>query len=149
MCFKTRRVRSPNFTVYFFLCSLRSMTVKLLMDNIFMERLGLQLRKFGFHSGASTTDQLIVKLTTELYCYDFIVLHYCGPECPKVSTTSITAIGCWQCLPLSVVQLKGKHCQNPHCHNGVVDTFEHWKPNFLNFRPCDTYKCLILVLYFT
>ena len=28
-------------------------------------------------------------------------------------------MGCRQCLPLSVVQLKGK----PHCHNGVVDTF--------------------------
>ena len=27
-------------------------------------------------------------------------------------------MGCWQCLPLSVVQLKGKHCRN-----GVVDTF--------------------------
>ena len=38
-----------------------------------------------------------------------------------------------QCLPLSVVQLKGKHCQKSHCRNGVVDTFEpgqlsggHW-----------------------
>jgi hypothetical protein len=29
-----------------------------------------------------------------------------------------------QCLPLSVVQLKGKHCRKPHCYNGVVDTFE-------------------------
>ena len=33
------------------------------------------------------------------------------------------AMGCQQCLPLSVVQLKGKHCQKPHCGNGVVDTF--------------------------
>ena len=41
---------------------------------------------------------------------------------PNVSTTPITAMGCRQCLPLSVVQLKGKHCQKPHCHNGVVDT---------------------------
>ena len=32
-------------------------------------------------------------------------------------------MGCRKCLPLSVVQLKGKHCQNPHCRNGVVDTF--------------------------
>ena len=24
---------------------------------------------------------------------------------------------CWQCLPLSVVQLKGKHCRKPHCRN--------------------------------
>ena len=29
-----------------------------------------------------------------------------------------------QCLPLSVVQLKGKHCRKPHCHNGVVGRFE-------------------------
>ena len=33
-------------------------------------------------------------------------------------------MGCQQCLPLSVVQLKGKHCRKPHCRNGVVDTFE-------------------------
>ena len=33
-------------------------------------------------------------------------------------------MGCRQCLPLSVVQLKGKHCRKPHCSNGVVDTFE-------------------------
>ena len=44
-------------------------------------------------------------------------------QCPNVSTTPITAMGCQQCLPLSVVQLKGKHCRKPHCHNGVVDTF--------------------------
>ena len=31
-------------------------------------------------------------------------------------------MGCWQCLPLTVVQLKGKHCRKPHCCNGVVDT---------------------------
>jgi hypothetical protein len=34
-------------------------------------------------------------------------------------------MGCRQCLPLSVVQLKGKHCRKPHCRNGVVDTFRH------------------------
>ena len=32
-------------------------------------------------------------------------------------------MGCLQCLSLSVVQLKGKHCRKTHCHNGVVDTF--------------------------
>ena len=32
-------------------------------------------------------------------------------------------MGCRQCLPLSVVHLKGKHCRKPHCRNGVVDTF--------------------------
>ena len=44
---------------------------------------------------------------------------------PNVSTAPITAMGCRQCLPLSVVQLKGKHCRKPHCRNGVVDTFGH------------------------
>ena len=43
------------------------------------------------------------------------------PEC--IYTTPVTAMGCRQCLPLSVVQLKGKHCRKPHCRNGVVDTF--------------------------
>ena len=42
---------------------------------------------------------------------------------PNVSTTPITAMGCRQCLPLSVVQLKGKHYRKPHCRNGVVDTY--------------------------
>jgi hypothetical protein len=32
---------------------------------------------------------------------------------------------CRQCLPLSVVQLTGKHCPKPNCRNGVVDTFKH------------------------
>ena len=45
--------------------------------------------------------------------------------CPNVSTTPIMAMGCQQCLPLSVVHLKGKHCRKPHCRNGVVDTFGH------------------------
>ena len=49
----------------------------------------------------------------------------CPIYSPNVSTTPITAMGCRQCLPLSVVQLKGKHCQKPHCRNGVVDTFGH------------------------
>ena len=32
---------------------------------------------------------------------------------------------CRQCLPLIVVQQKGKYCRKPHSHNGVVDTFGH------------------------
>ena len=32
-------------------------------------------------------------------------------------------MGCRQFLLLSVVQLKGKHCQKAHCCNGVADTF--------------------------
>ena len=47
---------------------------------------------------------------------------------PNVSTTPITAMGCRQCLPCSVVQLKGKHCRKSHCRNGVVDTFGHKIP---------------------
>ena len=43
----------------------------------------------------------------------------------NISTTPITAMGCQLCLPLSVVQLKGKHCRKLHCRNGVVDTFGH------------------------
>ena len=52
-------------------------------------------------------------------------VHYYSSRGPNVSTTPITAMGCRQCLPLSVVQLKGKHCQKPHCRNGVVDTIGH------------------------
>ena len=40
-----------------------------------------------------------------------------------IAQTPITAMGCQQCLPLSVVQLKGKHCRKPHCRNGVVGIF--------------------------
>ena len=43
----------------------------------------------------------------------------------NVSTTPITAMGCRQCLPLNVVQMKGKHCRTSHCRNGIVDTFGH------------------------
>ena len=45
-------------------------------------------------------------------------------QCSNVSTTPVTATGCQQCLLLSVVQLKDKHCRKPHCRNGVVGTFE-------------------------
>jgi hypothetical protein len=41
----------------------------------------------------------------------------------NVSTTPITAMGCRQCLPLTIVQLNDKHCRKPHCRNWVVDTF--------------------------
>ena len=42
---------------------------------------------------------------------------------PNVSTNAIRVMGCRQCLPLSFVQLKGKHCRKPHCCNAVVDMF--------------------------
>ena len=31
-----------------------------------------------------------------------------------------------QCLPLSVVQLKGKHCRRPIAVVGVANAFRHW-----------------------
>ena len=48
--------------------------------------------------------------------------------CPNVSTTPITAIRCRQCLPLSVVQLKGKNCRKPHspCWSAI----DFWKIYF-------------------
>ena len=52
--------------------------------------------------------------------YLFITKH-----CSNISTTPITAMGCRQCLRLSVVHLKGKHYQKAHCRNGVVDTLRH------------------------
>ena len=54
---------------------------------------------------------------------------------PNVSTTPIMAMGCWQCLPLSVVQLKGKHCRKPHCFNGIVDTFRLGCSSWLDKLP--------------
>ena len=45
-------------------------------------------------------------------------VHYAYPN---ISTTPITVMGCRQCLPLSLVQLKGKHCRKLHCRYGVVE----------------------------
>ena len=44
--------------------------------------------------------------------------------CLNVFTTPVTGMGCQQRLPLCVVQLKGKHYRKPHCHSGIVGTFE-------------------------
>ena len=44
--------------------------------------------------------------------------------CPNVSTTPITAMGYRQCLPLSVVQLKGKHCRHPIAIMEVANAFQ-------------------------
>ena len=54
----------------------------------------------------------------------------------NVSTTPNTAMGYQQSLPLSVLQLKGKHCQKPHCRNGVLDTLGQ-RP-YLNCQICQT-----------
>ena len=80
-----------------------------------------------------------VQFSIGLFCSDFqkmisnwekkILLTFLGnTQGSNVSTTPITEMGCRQCLPLGVVQLKGKHCQKPHCRNGVVDTFEQRVP---------------------
>ena len=44
-------------------------------------------------------------------------------QVPNISTTPITAMGCWQSLSFSAVQLKDKNCRKPHCRNEVIDTF--------------------------
>ena len=56
-------------------------------------------------------------------------------QCPNVSTTPIMAMGSRQCLPLSVVQLKGKHYRNPNCPTGVVDIFRAYntKNSVINY----------------
>ena len=41
--------------------------------------------------------------------------------------------GCRQCLPLSVVQLKGKQCRKPHCRNGVADMFGLYRVDFTGY----------------
>ena len=79
----------------------------------------------------------------------YFILYYFFENlfCLNISTTPITAMGCRQCLPLSVVQLKGKHCRKPHCRNGVVDTFRHhllsrrefWS-DFIKYRYCEKLK---------
>ena len=44
--------------------------------------------------------------------------------CPNVSTTKITAMGYQQCLPLIVVQLKGK--QVNIAETTIVDNYHHF-----------------------
>ena len=64
----------------------------------------------------------------------------------NVSTTPITAIGCRQCLPLSVVQLKGKHSWKPQCRNGIVDTFGH-DLLYENIKVCEELIVLFKYIY--
>ena len=74
---------------------------------------------FGYFNALKTYGGLSFSLSACL-CIHFYWLSWLSPN---ISTTPITAMGCRQCLPLSVVQLKGKHCRKPHCRYGVVDTF--------------------------
>ena len=71
---------------------------------------------------------------------------------PNVSTTPITAMGCKQCLSLSVVQLKGKHCRKPHCRNGVVDMFGQGIIQYYLYtgqKSDKTHLCFVLFSFFT
>ena len=72
----------------------------------------------------------------------------------SVSTTPIMAMSCRQCLPLSAVQLKSKHCRKPYCHRafghgqrvwccwlsktkcGLFDLVCSWKVCTNNLPPC-------------
>ena len=86
--------------------------------------LDMYVKKFGDSKMFSKLSDLTktMKLSERACCWSSA--GEVSKLCPNVSTTPITAMGCRQCLPLSVVQLKGKHCRKHHCHNGVVDTFE-------------------------
>ena len=44
-------------------------------------------------------------------------------HCLNVSTTPLMAMGCQQCLPLGVIQLKGKHCYSLNLANQNVESF--------------------------
>ena len=110
---------------------------------------GLYMRKYGTWLRPSffmMFSQLIID-GTELLNFGTKELPCCifgtkEPPCPNVSTTPIMAIGCRQCLPLSVVQLKGKHCQKTHCCNGVVDTF---RPCGIRFYQSTTWQQFLVL----
>ena len=53
-------------------------------------------------------------------CYELVTALWMKQN---VSTTPIMAMGCRQCLHISIVQLKGKHCWHCIAIMGVVDTF--------------------------
>ena len=65
----------------------------------------------------------LVRVCEWMSCKESKIIGYICRYCLNVSTTLITAMGCWQCLPLSVVQLKGKFCWKTRWV-GVVGTFE-------------------------
>ena len=57
-----------------------------------------------------------------------------GRLCPSHTARTYLQLPLRQCLPLSVVQLKGKHCRKLHCRNGVVDTFGPGLAQSCNFK---------------
>lgn len=64
-------------------------------------------------------------------------------QCPNTSTIPIRAIGCQQCLSLSVVQLKGKRCWNLHCRCCIyVQAISATSDSVSNLKTLATYcKC--------
>ena len=55
-------------------------------------------------------------------------------------------MGCRQCLPLSGLQLKGKHCRKPHCCNGVVENIRLGKDG--PYEVLAVIICVVISLYF-
>ena len=81
------------------------------------------------HSGAESKLYIPSTLKTQQekllifisHIYDCLIRYFCTFHCSNVSIRPIIAMGCQQCLSLSVVQLKDKHCRKPHCRNGALD----------------------------
>ena len=88
---------------------------------------------------SKTFPAFVMRKTQYAYFLLTVFSHRQISPSPNVSTTPITAMVCWQCLPLSVVQLIDKHWQKTHCRNGVVDTFE---PSHSNWGA----HCVTLIL---
>ena len=86
----------------------------------------------------------LVRVCEWMSCKESKIIYICR-YCLNVSTTLITAMGCRQCLSLSVVQLKGKHCQKTHCRNGVVGKFRPAIPVELSLQ--DVYYTFRIISY--
>ena len=85
----------------------------------------LDIENWLWKSEISIFDHWILKVcwSTKFFYWKRAIYHSIKLPCPNVSTTPITTMGCRQCLSLSAVQLKSKHCQKPQCRSGVVDMF--------------------------
>ena len=96
----------------------------------------------NFHEKSLLSSSLGSSIACVSIFWDFFYLHIHALSqhkikyCSNVSTTPITAMGCWQYLPLSVVQLKGKHCMKLHCRKGVVYTGKSFSEPRNIWRTC-------------
>ena len=77
-----------------------------------------RFRKIGFEFRNLSIIMNSYSILAFINCISWQKLRLLRRASSNLSTTLITAMGCRQCLPLSVFQLKSKHCRN-----GVVDTF--------------------------